>query len=38
MAESGPALVWHHTFHGLPPTNDLATRILDLVLPTTRTR
>jgi AcrR family transcriptional regulator len=33
LAEFGPAMVWHHALYGLPLTDDLPTRILDLVLP-----
>jgi AcrR family transcriptional regulator len=33
IAESGPALIWHHALHGLPLTDDLPARILELVLP-----
>ncbi|MEJ7584430.1 MAG: TetR/AcrR family transcriptional regulator [Acidimicrobiales bacterium] len=33
IAECGPALIWHHALHGLPLTDDLADRIVDLVLP-----
>ena len=36
VAESGPAIVWHHALHGLPLTDDLPTRVLDVVLPSTR--
>jgi AcrR family transcriptional regulator len=33
VAESGPALIWHHALNGLPLTDDLPTRIVALVLP-----
>ena len=32
IAESGPALVWHHALYGLPITSDLPDRIIALVL------
>jgi len=32
IAESGPALVWHHALYDLPLDDDLAPRIIDLVL------
>jgi AcrR family transcriptional regulator len=34
VAEAGPAFVWHHALNGLPLTDDLPTRIVDLILPT----
>ncbi|MCU1463869.1 MAG: transcriptional regulator, TetR family [Acidimicrobiales bacterium] len=33
VVEIGPALIWHHALNGLPITDDLPDRILDLVLP-----
>jgi len=33
IAEAGPAMIWHHALHGLPLDDDLADRILALVLP-----
>jgi AcrR family transcriptional regulator len=36
VAESGPALVWHHALHDLAVTDDLPARILTLVLPRAR--
>jgi AcrR family transcriptional regulator len=33
IAESGPAIIWHHALYGLPLDDDLPGRILDLVLP-----
>jgi AcrR family transcriptional regulator len=33
IAEALPALIWHHALHGLPLTDDLPARILELVLP-----
>lgn len=33
IAEVGPALLWHHALFGLPLTDALPQRILDLVLP-----
>jgi AcrR family transcriptional regulator len=36
IAESGPAIVWHHALQGLPITDDLPGRIIDMVLPTSR--
>jgi AcrR family transcriptional regulator len=32
IAESGPALLWHHALHGLGFPDDLPDRILDLIL------
>jgi AcrR family transcriptional regulator len=32
IAEAGPALLWHHALHGLPLTDDLLERIVDLAL------
>ncbi len=32
IAEAGPALVWHHALNRLPLTDDLAGRIVDLVV------
>lgn len=34
VAELPPALIWHHALYGLPMTDDLLTRVLDLVLRT----
>jgi AcrR family transcriptional regulator len=34
IAESGPAIIWHHALYGLPLDDDLPSRILDLALPT----
>ncbi len=36
VAEAGAAFIWHHALYDLPLTDDLPGRILDLVLPTTR--
>ena len=36
IAESGPAIIWHHALYGLPLDDDLPGRIVDLVLPTAR--
>ncbi len=33
IAEAGPALVWHHALNGLPLTDDLPGRIVDMVMP-----
>ncbi|HEV3227387.1 MAG TPA: TetR/AcrR family transcriptional regulator [Acidimicrobiales bacterium] len=33
IAEAPPAYLWHHALYGLPLTDDLLDRILDLVLP-----
>jgi AcrR family transcriptional regulator len=33
VAEAGPALLWHHALNGLPITDDLPGRIIDVVLP-----
>ncbi|MEY2435292.1 MAG: hypothetical protein QOF97_128 [Acidimicrobiaceae bacterium] len=33
LAETGPALIWHHALNGLPLTDDLPTRILAVILP-----
>jgi len=33
IAEAGPALVWHHALNGLPLTDDLSGRIVDMVMP-----
>jgi AcrR family transcriptional regulator len=33
VAECGPAIIWHHALNGLPLTDDLPTRIVDLILP-----
>jgi AcrR family transcriptional regulator len=33
VAEAGPAFIWHHALNGLPLTDDLPSRIVDLVLP-----
>jgi AcrR family transcriptional regulator len=33
MAEAGPALLWHHALNGLPLTDDLPSRIIDIVVP-----
>jgi AcrR family transcriptional regulator len=33
VAEAGPALLWHHALNGLPFTDDLPRRIIDVVLP-----
>lgn len=33
LAEIVPAVVWHYAFYGLPITDDLVPRTLDLVLP-----
>ena len=36
IAEAGAAFIWHHALYDLPLTDDLPTRIIDLVLPTTK--
>lgn len=33
IAETGPALLWHHALNGLPLTDDLPARIIDAVVP-----
>jgi AcrR family transcriptional regulator len=38
IAETGPALLWHHALHELPLDDTLVDRIIDLVLPGGRTR
>jgi AcrR family transcriptional regulator len=33
VAESGPGIIWHHALHGLPLTDDLPERVIEMLLP-----
>jgi AcrR family transcriptional regulator len=33
VAEAGPGMMWHHALNGMPLTDDLPERIVDIVLP-----